>query len=106
VYVTLLDCLCEASAQVTKEAIEWHLYANDERKFNLPMTALLLKSNLAEQDVQLAELIMRDLKPSAIDFTASLIRDCLLGSAPYASGQHFRHSLEALGEAVQLRKRD
>jgi CCR4-NOT transcription complex subunit 1 len=124
VYAALLDRLCEASAQVSKEAIEWLVYAEDEvsvhccagdlggndvlqRKFNVPVTALLLKSNLvpiAEQDAQLAKLIMRDLKPSAINFTASLIRDCLLGSAPYASRQHFRHSLEALGQAVQLRK--
>ncbi|KAF9513935.1 hypothetical protein BS47DRAFT_1362032 [Hydnum rufescens UP504] len=100
VYAALLDRLCETSAQVSKEVIEWLVHAEDERKFNDPVTALLLKSNLVpimEQDAQLAKLIMRDLKPSAINFTADLIRDCLLGPAPYASRQHFRHSLDALG---------
>ena len=30
VYAVLLDRLCEASAQVSKEAIEWLVYAEDE----------------------------------------------------------------------------
>ncbi|KAF9508188.1 hypothetical protein BS47DRAFT_1397968 [Hydnum rufescens UP504] len=92
VYAALLDRLCETSAQ---------------RKFNVPVTALLLKSNLVpimEQDAQLAKLIMRDLKSSTINFTAGLIWDYLLGPAPYVSHQHFRHSLDALGHTVQLRK--
>lgn len=78
-----------------------------QRKFNVPVTALLLRSNLIpfqEQDAQLAKLILRDMKPSTINFTANLIRDSLLGNAPYASRDRFRLSLEALSRCVQERK--
>lgn len=73
----------------------------------MPVTALLLKSKLlpnTDQDAQLAKLVTRDMKPSAINFTAALIRDAVLGTAAYAHPSSFRLSLEALTHVTQLRK--
>jgi len=46
VYVALLDQLCHSFEDVAKEAITWLLYAEDERKFNVPVTVTLLRSGL------------------------------------------------------------
>lgn len=78
-----------------------------QRKFNVPVTALLLRGGLIpiqEQDSQLAKLILRDMKPSAINFTANLIHDCLFGENAYAARDDFRHSLHALAQAIQSQK--
>lgn len=78
-----------------------------QRKFNVPVTAILLRSNIvpvAQQDAQLAKLISRDARPSAINFTSNLIRDCLFDPSPYASRHHFRLSLDALAQVVEAGK--
>jgi CCR4-NOT transcription complex subunit 1 len=83
------------------------LNSTRQRKFNVPVTSLLLRNAIIpfpEQDAQLAKLIVRDMKPSVINFTVNLIRDCLLGTTPYATRDQFRHSLDALSQAVQNRK--
>lgn len=57
-----------------------------------------------EQDAQLAKLVLRDTKGSAINFTALLIHDCLFGSSPYGTREQFRYSLEALAQVVRNNK--
>lgn len=59
---------------------------------------------IADQDQQLAKLILRDGKASAINFTSNLIRDCVLVPNPSATREHFIQSLKALTQVVQAGK--
>ncbi|KAG0182584.1 hypothetical protein DFQ29_003364 [Apophysomyces sp. BC1021] len=98
-YVILLERLCEVSPNVATLVTQWLTHADDERKYNVPVTAALIKAgliNLPEQDQELAILINSG-RPSAIDFTARLIRACLFDDNPLATRQEFMASLEALG---------
>jgi CCR4-NOT transcription complex subunit 1 len=98
-YVVLLEQLCEVSPNVSTLVTQWLTHADDERKYNVPVTVALIKAgmiNLMEQDQELAILIDSG-RTSAIDFTARLIRACLFGdeSVPLASRQDFAASLDA-----------
>ncbi|KAB5596094.1 CCR4-NOT transcription complex subunit 1 [Ceratobasidium theobromae] len=107
VYVVILGRLCEQSAKVAKEATDWLLYAEDDRKLNVPVTTTLLQSRLIglrEQDQQLAKLIQRDMRPIVMEFTVKLIRECTSGEQAFATRTDFPHSLDALSRAVQLSK--
>ncbi|CEG77408.1 hypothetical protein RMATCC62417_12166 [Rhizopus microsporus] len=76
----------------------WLTHADDERKYNVPVTVALIKANLInlpEQDQELATLIDSG-RMSAIDFTARLIRACLYEEGGLATRQDFMASLEAL----------
>ncbi|KAF7728004.1 hypothetical protein EC973_006769 [Apophysomyces ossiformis] len=98
-YVILLERLCEVSPNVATLVTSWLTHADDERKYNVPVTAALIKAgliNLPEQDQELAILINSG-RHSAIDFTARLIRACLFDENPLATRQEFMASLEALG---------
>lgn len=106
VYVILLERLCEVSLKAAKEVTAWLVYAEDERKFNVPVTVSLIRAglmNLAETDVQLTKLIVRDFKPSMIDFAAQLALDCLREPACATRGQ-LANVIEALTRAVQQQK--
>ncbi|KZT44176.1 Not1-domain-containing protein [Sistotremastrum suecicum HHB10207 ss-3] len=106
-YVTILDQLCRSFPEVQKEATEWLIYAEDERKYNVPVTVTLLRSGLipvAQQDAQLARLMWREARPSLIDFTANLIRECLAGDTPVATQAQFQDSLSTLLRAAELGK--
>jgi CCR4-NOT transcription complex subunit 1 len=97
-YVILLERLCEVSPNVGVLVTSWLTHADDERKYNVPVTMALIKANLIdlpEQDQELAILIDSG-RMSAIDFTARLIRACLFGETPLAGRQDFMASLEAL----------
>ncbi|KAJ1307774.1 hypothetical protein OPQ81_001861 [Rhizoctonia solani] len=107
VYVVILGRLCEQSVKVAKEATDWLLYAEDDRKLNVPVTTTLLQSRLIglrEQDQQLAKLIQRDMRPIVMEFTAKLIRECTGGEHAFATRSDFPHSLEALSRAAQTSK--
>ncbi|KAI8341463.1 CCR4-Not complex component, Not1-domain-containing protein [Chlamydoabsidia padenii] len=98
-YVVLLEQLCEVSSNVGTLVTQWLTHADDERKYNVPVTVALIKAgliNLVEQDQELAILIDSG-RTSAIDFTANLIRACLFGddSISLASRQDFAASLDA-----------
>lgn len=126
-FVLLLQRLCEITAKVSKEVTAWLIYAPDEvgdriesgrftlteqrlleqRKFNVPVTVLLLESGfiaVAEYDTQLAKFVMREFKSSFVNFAARLIRECLLGDRSIATREHFSHTLRALAQAVQAGK--
>ncbi|KAK0228205.1 Not1-domain-containing protein [Armillaria fumosa] len=104
VYVTLLDQLCRTYEDVGKEAINWLLYAEDERKFNVPVTVTLLGSGLVPitlQDQQLAKSLFSDPRPSLLLFAASLIRQCLFSDPPILTQSQFALSIEVLSQLAQ-----
>ncbi|KAG2174664.1 hypothetical protein INT44_006928 [Umbelopsis vinacea] len=105
-YVVLLERLCETSISVAKEVTSWLTHADDERKYNVPVTTALIKAGLIilpEQDLELAKLIDSG-RPTVIDFTARLIRACAFDEPPCATRQDFTASLEALGRLIQRGK--
>lgn len=106
VYVLLLDRLCEISLKAAREVTAWLIYAEDERKFNVPVTVSLVRAglvNVAELDVQLAKLILRDLGASVMDFSAQLALECLQEPA-CATRQQLGSTIEALQRAEQRGK--
>ena len=105
-YVVLLDRLCEISLKAAREVTAWLIYAEDERKFNVPVTVSLVRAglvNIAELDVQLAKLILRDFRASVIDFSAQLALECLHEPA-CATRQQLTNTIEALQRAGQRGK--
>ncbi|KAI0320504.1 Not1-domain-containing protein [Amylostereum chailletii] len=106
-YVALLDQLCHSFEDVAKEAITWLIYADDERKLNVPVTVTLLRSGLisiAQQDQQLAKFLFSDQRSSLQNFAAGLIRECLTCDPPLASQSQFSFTIEVLGHIVQSGK--
>ncbi|KAI8394298.1 CCR4-Not complex component, Not1-domain-containing protein [Radiomyces spectabilis] len=96
-YVVLLEQLCEISANVAALVISWLTHADDERKYNVPVTVTLIKAglvDLSEQDQVLATLIDAG-RASAIDFAARLILSCLSEEPPIATEKEYAMSLEA-----------
>ncbi|KAK4517846.1 aminopeptidase [Mucor velutinosus] len=97
-YVVILEHLCELSPTVGSLVTSWLTHADDERKYNVPVTVALIKAgliDLPEQDQELSILIESG-RTSAIEFTARLIRACLFGEHPLATRHEFMASLEAL----------
>jgi len=77
--VTLLDLSFHAFEDVAKDAITCLLYAEDERKLNIPVTIMLLHSglvNVSLQDQQLAKILFQDPCPSLQGFATGLVREC------------------------------
>ena len=106
-YVFLLDRLCAISPKVAKEVTMWLVYAEDERKFNVPVTVALLHArfiNVSELDVQLAKFVVRDFRASVVDFVANLLTACLAEVPPVATREQFSNAFEALGQAVRQGK--
>ncbi|KAI8970255.1 CCR4-Not complex component, Not1-domain-containing protein [Mycotypha africana] len=98
VYVVILEHLYEVAPAVGNLVTTWLTHADDERKYNVPVTVALIKAgliSLPEQDQELAVLINSGRK-NAIEFSVRLIRACLLGEYPLATSQEFMASLEAL----------
>ena len=107
IYVALLDQLCHSFEEVAREAITWLIYAEDERKYNVPVTVTLLRSGLvtiSQEDQQLAKLLYSDPRPSLLNFAAGLIRECLAADPPLATQAQFSYSLEALNQLAQQGK--
>jgi len=55
-----------------------------------------------QEDEQLSKFIYKDPRPTLLNFTASLIRECLSSDPPIATRQQFTLSIEALAQAIQL----
>ncbi|KAH8108458.1 Not1-domain-containing protein [Phellopilus nigrolimitatus] len=109
IYVALLDRLCQSFEEVAKEAITWLIYAEDERKFNIPVTVTLLRQQLitvTDEDHQLAKLLFNNpnARPNLQEFAAGLIRDCLTSEPPIATQQQFPYTLDALAQLVTSSK--
>ncbi|EPZ34325.1 CCR4-Not complex, Not1 subunit of unknown function DUF3819 domain-containing protein [Rozella allomycis CSF55] len=104
--VILLDKLCEISSKVAKEVTSWIIYADDERKYNVPVTIALLLSgllNVVEYDMQMAK-VMETGRISAIEFCVKLIRRCVLDEPAIASPFDFVFSIETLNRIAQRTK--
>ncbi|KAG8856743.1 hypothetical protein FRB96_006246 [Tulasnella sp. 330] len=102
-YVLLLQKLCETWPKVAKEAIDWLLFAEDERKFNVPVTMALIRSRLispAEQDMPLAKMVSREFGQAVTHFAVTLVREAVLGEDPCATKNQFANTIEALSRAV------
>ncbi|KAI9023310.1 CCR4-Not complex component, Not1-domain-containing protein [Hyaloraphidium curvatum] len=106
VYVSLLERLCEASQKVSKEVTQWLLYADDERKYNVSLYQIILKTrllNVAELDMQLARLMEGGRTP-VMDFAAKLIKACITDDPPTATQNDFINSIEVLNRLAQRGK--
>lgn len=103
VWVAVLEQLCEQSPKVAKEVTAWLVYAEDERKFDVPVTLELVRANLigiGEQEQQLAKLVLRSQgRPSVLDFSAQLARELL--QSGIATRQQLATLLSALHQVVQ-----
>ncbi|KIJ29884.1 hypothetical protein M422DRAFT_214789 [Sphaerobolus stellatus SS14] len=104
-YVDILDRLCQEFPKVAKEAVDWLLTSEDERKYNVPVTIALIRGSLVtiwQEDEQLSKFIYKDPRPSLLNFTASFIRECLTTDPPVATRQELALSIEALAQVVQV----
>lgn len=107
VYVFLLERLCSISVKVVKEVTAWLVYAEDERKFNVPVTTALIQArliNAAELDAQLAMFVTREYRPTVVDFAARFVAECLMEVPPVATREQLGNTLEALAQANRLNK--
>ncbi|KAF9430928.1 hypothetical protein BGZ94_002057 [Podila epigama] len=103
IYAVLLEQLCALSSKVAKEVTEWLIYADDDRKMNVPVTVTLIKAglvSLVDQDMQLARLIEIG-RPGVVEYTIKLIRECVLSEQPCASRNEFINSLNVLNRLAQ-----
>lgn len=105
VWVLVLEQLCELSLKVAKEVTAWLVYAEDERKFNVPVTLMLLRANLVavgELDRQLAKTLLRGhLGASALDYAAELVHELVLSHTAVATQAQFANVIAALQRAGQ-----
>jgi CCR4-NOT transcription complex subunit 1 len=107
VYVALLDQLCRSFQDVAKEAITWLLYAEDERKLNVPVTTTLLRSGLLNinlQDQQLAKFLWDDPRPVMLTYAANLVRECLSSDPPVTTQAQFQFTLDVIAQLVSAGK--
>lgn len=104
VYVILLQQLCELYEEVRNEAINWLLFSDDDRKYHVPVTVILLRSSLlpiTTFDQSLAKSLLGDARPTLQNFVAGLIRECLTHDPPIASQEQFMYSIEVLAGVEQ-----
>lgn len=103
VYVNILQRLCDQSAKVAKEVSQWLIYAEDVRKFNIPVTLSLIQAGLidvGELDAQLARIIRRDFAPAVLDFAAGLVIAGAFYSEPSFDVRQVSAIVDALERAV------
>ncbi|KAI9030832.1 CCR4-Not complex component, Not1-domain-containing protein [Phycomyces nitens] len=82
IYTVFLQSLFELSGEAAKETLAWIIYSDDDRKYNAPVIAMLMRHELLpleEYDVQLAKKI--NIKADMIiEYSVQLIRLCLLNN--------------------------
>lgn len=105
VWVLVLEQLCELSLKVAREVTAWLVYAEDERKFNVPVTIALLRANLvsiSELDRQLAKLILRGhYGTSALEYVAQLVHELVLVPGAIVTHTQLVNVITALQRAAQ-----
>lgn len=78
-----------------------------QRKFNVPVTILLMEAefiNIAEFDTQLAKFVLKDFKSSTVNFATRLVRECVLGERHIVLREQVAQTIQALAEAVNENK--
>ncbi|OAD77396.1 Not1 transcription factor [Phycomyces blakesleeanus NRRL 1555(-)] len=102
-YTGFLQSLFELSVHVGKEALSWIVYADDERKYNAPVIAMLLRHEMLPLEIydgQTAKLIQNK-ADGVIDFAADLVRLCLLSPSPVTFLEDHALTLAALNVLVK-----
>lgn len=102
VYVILLQQLCDLYEEVRNEAINWLLFSDDDRKYHVPVTVVLLRSSLlptATYDQSLAKNLFSDPRPTLQNFVAGLIRECVTHDV--ASQDQFTFCIDVLAGVDQ-----
>ncbi|KAI9030682.1 CCR4-Not complex component, Not1-domain-containing protein [Phycomyces nitens] len=102
-YTGFLQSLFELSVHVGKEALGWIVYADDERKYNAPVIAMLLRHEMLPLEIydgQTAKLIQNK-ADGVIDFAADLVRLCLLSPNPVTFLEDHALTLAALNVLVK-----
>ncbi|WVQ65071.1 uncharacterized protein L199_003241 [Kwoniella botswanensis] len=105
VYVYLLQQLCDLSPKVSREVKQWLVYAEDPRKFNVPVTVTLIRTqsiSVHELDAALAQVIIRSYAQEVIDFVAQLIRECSISENAFIPRTGFANSLAALLKSQEV----
>ncbi|KAJ1537025.1 hypothetical protein HK096_005081 [Nowakowskiella sp. JEL0078] len=103
VLVLLLEKLTELSKRVAKEVGSWLLYSEDERKYNVAITMAFIQTrlvNVTELDMQLARLIESE-RPGLSEFTANLLRRCILDDIPVANQNDFFNCIDLLSRSTK-----
>ncbi|KAG8914689.1 hypothetical protein FRC00_011472 [Tulasnella sp. 408] len=106
-YALLLAKMCEVWPKVAKEAIDWLLYAEDPRKFNVPVTLTLIRLRVIaapDYDMPLSKQVAANMTGPVVAFAVSLLREAIFGDQPCATRNHFANTIEALGRTVTANK--
>lgn len=93
----LLERLCGLSDSTAQKIRAWLVFANDERKFNLPVVSILIKQGvlgLSDFEGQLAKVVLKESQPSTINFLSQLVRHLLTNKI--ASREQLMRAIEAL----------
>jgi CCR4-NOT transcription complex subunit 1 len=81
VYVTILQQLCRHAPKVDHEVKSWLVFAEDSRKFNVPVTIILMQAGFIrapELDAQLAKQMAVGFTNDIVDYVAALIHECCM----------------------------
>ncbi|KAJ3332113.1 hypothetical protein HDU76_001257 [Blyttiomyces sp. JEL0837] len=102
-YIFLLERIMAASKRIAKEVTGWLLYADDERKYNADVCALLIQYRLlnpVELDLQVARMIESG-RTELSEFATSLLRATILGHSSPATYDNFFNIMQLLNSYVQ-----
>ncbi|KAJ2702051.1 CCR4-NOT core subunit cdc39 [Coemansia sp. IMI 203386] len=102
-YVLLLARMCELSSRVGKEVTAWLAFADDERKYNVPVTVALINEGLVsidDQDEQLSRLVEAN-RPNAIEFAARFVRKAVLERTVQMAPRSLDRTLQSFVKLAQ-----
>ncbi|KAI5181338.1 CCR4-NOT transcription complex subunit 1 [Nematocida sp. AWRm80] len=94
--------ICRASYTATKEMSVWLIYAEDERKFNPEIMALMLEKkilNCTDYDIYLGNGLVKN--PQRIKFAVDLLERYVLADVPIGSAFDFIYTIEAISKCTK-----
>ncbi|KAI9315132.1 CCR4-Not complex component, Not1-domain-containing protein [Dichotomocladium elegans] len=100
-YTGFLQSLFELSGEIEKETLSWIVYSDDERKYNAPVVAMMMRHEmipLEEYDIQLAKNIRKAHQDVVAQYAVELLSLCLLSPAPITLLEDHALTLAALRE--------
>jgi len=95
-YAVILEDLCEFSRKVKGEVVAWLLYSEEERKYDIEVTYVLLKIKLinhVELDMQLSRLIENNKKDIVVTYAADLIKEALFDEPSIAQYKDYINTI-------------
>lgn len=102
IYVGVLQQLCRHATKVEHEVKSWLVFAEDSRKFNVPVTIILIQAGFiraAELDAQLAKQMSRGFNGDIVNYVAQLIRECCIDEEGFLGRNQFTLCIAALLKA-------